>query len=247
MAVHSGSDLPPSATICGRTLFAQGQWLRVIRVTSEEYLEGKIFENPSLVIDGVKGSALRGDILTFAQNNIEDSNSVHYPYPFEWDNAAVLPITSHEDWLKNRVKYDVRKAIRKAKRLGVEIRTVEFNDAFVEGIHGIYNETPIRQGKPFSHYGKNFESLKREHSTFLDRSVIIGAYHEGELIGFVKMVYVDRVAKTMQVTSKVGIPLIVNTSSGIMNTDSGHREHSPERSDGLASQFIPSESRFSLF
>ena len=45
----------------------------------------------------------------------------------------------------------------------------------------------------------------------------------------------------------LGIPLIVNTSSGIMNTDSGHREHSPERSDGLASQFIPSESRFSLF
>ena len=48
-------------------------------------------------------------------------------------------------------------------------------------------------------------------------------------------------------TDEVGIPLIVNTSSGIMNTDSGHREHSPERSDGLASQFIPSESRFSLF
>ncbi len=47
--------------------------------------------------------------------------------------------------------------------------------------------------------------------------------------------------------SLLGIPLIVNTSSGIMNTDSGHREHSPERSDGLASQFIPSESRFSLF
>ena len=44
----------------------------------------------------------------------------------------------------------------------------------------------------------------------------------------------------------LGIPLIVNTSSGIMNTDSGHREHSPERSDGLASQFIPSESRFSV-
>ena len=32
----------------------------------------------------------------------------------------------------------------------------------------------------------------------------------------------------------VGIPLIVIISSGIMNTDSGHREHSPERSDGLA-------------
>ena len=28
---------------------------------------------------------------------------------------------------------------------------------------------------------------------------------------------------------------------------SADREHSPERSDGLASQFIPSESRFSLF
>ena len=50
-----------------------------------------------------------------------------------------------------------------------------------------------------------------------------------------------------QILDFLGIPLIVNTSSGIMNTDSGHREHSPERSDGLASQFIPSESRFSLF
>ena len=50
-----------------------------------------------------------------------------------------------------------------------------------------------------------------------------------------------------EIALKLGIPLIVNTSSGIMNTDSGHREHSPERSDGLASQFIPSESRFPLF
>ena len=52
---------------------------------------------------------------------------------------------------------------------------------------------------------------------------------------------------SVQNLRQMGIPLIVNTSSGIMNTDSGHREHSPERSDGLASQFIPSESRFSLF
>jgi len=36
--------------------------------------------------------------------------------------------------------------------------------------------------------------VKREHATFLDRSEFVGAYFEDELIGFIKMVYVDRIA-----------------------------------------------------
>ena len=61
------------------------------------------------------------------------------------------------------------------------------------------------------------------------------------------VLFAEKLGMAVVAAESVGIPLIVNTSSGIMNTDSGHREHSPERSDGLASQFIPSESRFSLF
>ena len=41
-----------------------------------------------------------------------------------------------------------------------------------------------------------------EKSTYLERSEFIGAYYENELIGFIKMVYVDRIAKTLHVISR---------------------------------------------
>ena len=36
--------------------------------------------------------------------------------------------------------------------------------------------------------------MKREHSTYVERSEFIGAYFESELVGFIKMVYVDQLA-----------------------------------------------------
>jgi hypothetical protein len=80
----------------------------------------------------------------------------------------------------------------------------EFDDNFIEGIRLIYNESPIRQGKPFWHYQKDFETVKRENSTYLDRSVCIGAYYQDELIGFIRMLYVGSLAMTLQVISKMG-------------------------------------------
>jgi hypothetical protein len=53
---------------------------------------------------------------------------------------------------------------------------------------------------------------------------------------------VTGITVVIAMTAFLRIPLIVNTSSGIMNTDSGQREHSPERSDGLGCQFKSSES-----
>ncbi len=47
---------------------------------------------------------------------------------------------------------------------------------------------PIRQRRRFPHYGKDFESVRREEATFLDSSIFIGAYFEDKLIGFVKLV-----------------------------------------------------------
>ena len=68
------------------------------------------------------------------------------------------------------------------------VREVPFDDAFVRGISAIYNESPIRQGKPFWHYGKDFEAVRRMNGTFMDRSIFIGAFFQDSLIGFVKLV-----------------------------------------------------------
>ena len=78
----------------------------------------------------------------------------------------------------------------------------EYDDAFVRGIMSIYNESPIRQGRRFWHYGKDFEMVKKENGTFLERSEYVGAFLGDELIGFIKMVYVDQMACTLQVISK---------------------------------------------
>ena len=68
------------------------------------------------------------------------------------------------------------------------IREVPFDDALLHGIWKIYNECPVRQGRPFSHYGKNLETVRREEATYLDSSVFITAFLGDEIIGFIKMV-----------------------------------------------------------
>ena len=93
--------------------------------------------------------------------------------------------------------------VRKASKAGIEIRKVDFSDELIAGIEGIHNETPIRQGRPFKHYGKPFATIKRDHATFLDRSEFFGAYQKGDLVGFIKLVHGDRVSSLMQIISKI--------------------------------------------
>jgi hypothetical protein len=190
----------PSAEICGRTVVVTGSWLRMAAVKDEELVEGEIVEDPAAFMKQMRKSGLRADIFSFAQQ-LPDVTPRH-DYHIEWDNAAVVPITTYDDWFKNQVEYDVRKAIKKAGRLGVVVRPVEFDDEFVRGIVDIYDDSPVRQGRPFWHYQKDFDTVKHESSTYLDRSEFIGAYYQDELIGFIKMVYVGRIAKTLHVISK---------------------------------------------
>ena len=63
------------------------------------------------------------------------------------------------------------------------------------------NETPIRQGKRYPHYGKTVEEVKRLHAVFADRSDFIVARCEGQFIGFLKLVYCGDVASIFQLNS----------------------------------------------
>ena len=96
-----------------------------------------------------------------------------------------------------------KKAVSMAQKKGVKVRITEFNDEFVKGIHSIYNETPVRSGRSFPHYNDTLEKVRAENSTFLDRSVFLGAYYENELIGFTKIVFEDEFADILQHLSKM--------------------------------------------
>lgn len=178
-----------------------GRWPRVATVEAESLVEGDTIPAPESFIPSLLESGLKADIFTFTQK-LPDTTPRH-KYHLEWSNIAAIPITTFSDWLTNRAEHDVRSALKKAARLGLIAKVAECNDTFVHGVKSIYDETPVRQGKPFWHYLKDFEQVKSEISTYPERSAFVGAYWEEELIGFLKLVFLDKAeAVILQVISK---------------------------------------------
>jgi hypothetical protein len=189
----------PSACIDGRTVIVTGKLVRRAAVMDEQLVEGPIFAESGPFIEALKQTDLKADIFTFEQR--PPDVSLKYDYHYEWDNWAAIPITTFSDWMANRLSQDSRRNVRVAKKRGVVLKPVSFDDELVRGIQNIYNETPVRQGRPFWHFGKDFEEVKRENATYLDRSEFVGAYFNEELIGFIKIIYVGPVAMLIQILS----------------------------------------------
>ena len=188
------------AEIDGQQTIVTGTRLRTASIMDEEFVVGESVKDPDSFIKGIKNASLRVDLFTFCQP-LTDVKPKHQ-YHLEWDNAAVIPITTFQKWLDG-LSQETRRNIRKASKAGVTVKTAQFDDAFSRGIVEIYNETPVRQGRRFWHYGKSFETVKLETATYLDRSEFIGAYLGDELIGFIKMIYVARGAHIVYILSKV--------------------------------------------
>jgi hypothetical protein len=188
----------PSVQIDGRTVITAGKWLKVASVQDEDLLEGETVANPRSFVQQLKKSDLNADIFTFAQKL--PATIPKHKYHIEWDNFAVIPITTFSDW-ERRVESSVRRAVRKAAKAGVVVKLAELDDTFVQGIVSINNETPIRQGRPFWHFQKSFDAVKRENSTYAERNAFLGAYWRDELIGFIRLTYADRVGNIVQVLS----------------------------------------------
>ena len=115
------------------------------------------------------------------------------------DNIALLQVTPYEDWL-SKVGKKTRNMIRKAEKNGIRTEVVDASEQLAEGIWKIYNETPVRQGRAFSHYGEPLGDVKAlvrlaKNSTF------IGSFLEGELVGFVQLMHGDQVVVMAQILS----------------------------------------------
>jgi hypothetical protein len=126
------------------------------------------------------------DIFTFVQTLPHTEREC--AYAMELDNFAALPVSTYEKWWTSQIDNKTRNMVRKSEKKGLVVREVPFDDTFVSGIFDIYNETPVRQGKQFWHYGKDFSTIRRENGSFRDQSVYIGAFFGHELVGFVKLV-----------------------------------------------------------
>jgi len=158
-------------------------------------------KNPERVIRELKASPLSMDLLRFWQR-IPESNP-KYNYYHEWRDVAAIPITDYRTWWEKLVNSNTRRLIRKSEKRGVTAMEVELDDKLVQGITDMFNECPVRRGKRFWHYGKDFNSVKKDMLLDLNEAIFIGAYHEKELIGYIKLVVADRYAMITQILDKM--------------------------------------------
>lgn len=174
----------------GVELRITGSLLRTARLELDKY---EFLEDPDSLIKAMKGCGSRIDVLHFLErvpDTLDASTPVttRYNYPLVWDNLAVLPVSTYENWWNQQIRNAPRGRVRTAEKKGVTVREVPFDDATVRGIQEVYNECPIRQGKPFSHYGEDFETVRGNAGTFPDRSIFAGAFLGDQMIGFIKLV-----------------------------------------------------------
>jgi len=160
----------------------EGRFLRIARLDGDKYT---FPDNPEEFLAHLRTCGSRIDIFTFLQKLPDISPK--YPYSFEMDNLAVLPVTTFDNWWNNQIRSYPRNRARQAGKRGVVIREVPYGEELIQGICAIYNETPIRQGKKFPHYGMTLTRAREYAGTFLDRSVYIGAFLKEEMIGFIKL------------------------------------------------------------
>ena len=170
----------------------------IVRLEDEWYED---VNDPNAVIAALKQGAVKGDIFTFWQRLPETER--RFDYHTECDSIAVLPVTSFDHWWSKQIKPETRNLIRKAQKKGVEVREATYDDDFVRGMTAVFNETPIRQGRRFWHYGNDFETVKQQFSRYLFREDLLGAYYQDELIGFIMLGDAGRFGVIGQIISKI--------------------------------------------
>jgi hypothetical protein len=185
--------------LLGHTFVVEGGAFTKVSLEDEWFED---LDDPQTVVQALKHQLGKvPDLFTFWQR-VPDLE-LHHAFHTEWEELAVLPIQSYEHWWKNQIKSRVRNQIRKAEKEGLVVKEVPYDDDFVRGMTAIFNESPVRQGRPFWHYGKSFETVKMQFARYVHRERMIGAYFDGQLVGFIMLANAGRFGLTGQIISSL--------------------------------------------
>lgn len=196
----------------------EGNLLRIGKLEADGY---QFLENPEAMLEQLRRQPTRMDLFTFMQRLPDTARK--YSYLMELDNFAALRIPSFDQWWNEQLGFKARNKAKQAQKKGIVVREVPFSESLVRGIWEVYNESPIRQGAPNRHYGKDVETVNREEATFLDSSIFIGAFLGESLIGFIKLVH-D----------------VTRTQAGMMNVVSMVRHRDKAPANALVAQAVRS-------
>jgi ribosomal protein S18 acetylase RimI-like enzyme len=167
------------------TIVTAGGWLKTSRVHDEAW-EVEALADPGACLAQLREQAPRPDLFTFTQ--MPPDTERHYSYHCEPDSIAVARVENFKTWWES-LPQETRKNARRSERCGVRVEVRPFDDALIADLVKLNNTSPLRQGRPYTHYGKSFEQVKKDHASFVDRSEFLCAQLDGELVGYVKLVF----------------------------------------------------------
>jgi len=173
-------------------LAVAGKLFRTLRLSHEWF---QYLDDPKAMIKALQDKPM-ADLFTFVAE--VHNGPVDYPFYKEIASASVMKVPPYEEWWKN-LDFKVRNKVRKAQKSGVELKTEPLSDAFAAGVEKIYNECPIRQGRKFHHFGKSVARIKEDLSSFPESTCFVGAYHAGEMIGFMKLYQGNNIMRTVHI------------------------------------------------
>jgi hypothetical protein len=173
--------------------------VRVARLEDEWYEDVR---DPEKVVEALRQRRDLGvDLFTFWQRVPEVEPK--YAFHLEWEEIAALKVTSYENWFNQQIKSRIRTTIRKAEKEGLVIKETAYDDDFVRGMTAIFNEAPVRQGRKFWHYGKDFATVKSQFSRYVHRESMISARIGEEMVGLVMLGDAGRFALLGQILSSL--------------------------------------------
>jgi hypothetical protein len=191
----------PALHVNGKSILVKGKWIKTAIIHEEEWLETEL-EDPGLCVEALKKQTLgdrRADIFSFSQKL--PATQPKYSYPMEWDSVAAIRISTFKAWWDS-VPQETRKNVRRSQKRGVIVGVKDLDDSLVQDLVDLNNDAPVRQGKPFTHFGKTFDQVAKDQASFLNRSDYICAYAGDELVGVLKLVYRGDVASILTFLTK---------------------------------------------
>ncbi len=197
LAVLDPGQTARKPTVETKVVSVDGRWLRIARLSDEWYVD---VDDPEAQAALIKATN-EADLFTFLQR--PPDTEPRHRYFMDVEPTAVLRVTTYENWLRHQINNKTRNLVMKAQKKGVVVKAASFDDAFIDGMVRILNETPVRQGKPFWHYGKDHDTVKREFARYLFREELAGAYYANELIGFIFLADAGRFAVLGQIISLI--------------------------------------------
>ena len=168
------------------TVSLQKQLGVAIAKDPDEY-EKDIVPSPEFLAELKKKGA---DVFSFVERGwcFKMPNSRSEWKPSE-DNVALLTIDSYRSWLRGIIRKTHHNPVKRALKKGVTVVQAEAGDVLFEAIWRIYNETPVRQDRAFTHYGLTLEAVR---NIFVNEAKNPGAFFvaacfEGSIVGFMQV------------------------------------------------------------